>query len=143
MDIPRFSRAISVSESAVARCRCPKNVYKFGCAKSGALSCLLMHSCSAMDRHMQHSVFHTIAFLAFSCLTFSTPETWCRIFMSRKFMSRIFSVPICLSVRFFVAATGYIFGAILTIPTPARQIQDGRHFEKKPLSRHRPISATV
>jgi len=63
--------------------------------------------------------------------------------MSRKFMSRIFSVPICLSVRFFVAATGYIFGAILTIPTPARQIQDGRHFEEKPLSRHRPISATV
>ena len=30
-----------------------------------------MHSCSAMDRHMQHSVFHTIAFLAFSCLAFS------------------------------------------------------------------------
>ena len=26
-----------------------------------------MHSCSAMDRHMQHSVIHTIAFLAFSC----------------------------------------------------------------------------
>jgi len=56
--------------------------------KSGALSCLLMHSYSAMDRHMQHSVFHTIAFLAFS-----TPATWCRIFMSHKFMSRIFSVP--------------------------------------------------
>ena len=52
-----------------------------------------MHSCSAMDKHMQHSVFHTIAFLAFSCLAFSTPATWCRIFMSRKFMSRIFSVP--------------------------------------------------
>ena len=53
-------------------------------AKSGAFSCLLIHSCSAMDRHMQQSVFHTIAFLAFS-----TPATWCRIFMSRKFMSRI------------------------------------------------------
>jgi len=52
-----------------------------------------MHSCSAMDKHMQHSVFHTIAFLAFSCLAISTPATWCRIFMSRKFMSRIFSVP--------------------------------------------------
>jgi len=38
-------------------------------------------------------VFHTIAFLAFSCLAISTPATWCRIFMSRKFMSRIFSVP--------------------------------------------------
>jgi len=49
-------------------------------AKSGALSCLLIHSCSAMDRHMQQSVFHTIAFLAFS-----TPATWCRIFMSRNF----------------------------------------------------------
>ena len=61
--------------------------------KSGALSCLLIHSCSAMDRHMQHSVFHTIAFLAFSYLAFSTPATWCRIFMSRKFMSHIFSVP--------------------------------------------------
>ena len=40
-------------------------------AKSGALSCRLMHSCSAMDRHMQHAVFHAIAF--------------CRIFMSRIF----------------------------------------------------------
>ena len=30
-----------------------------------------MHSCSAMDRHMQHAVFHTFAFLAFSCLAFS------------------------------------------------------------------------
>ena len=39
----------------------------------GALSCRLMHSCSAMDRHMQHAVFHTIAFLAISCLAFSTP----------------------------------------------------------------------
>ena len=58
-----------------------------------ALSCRLMHSCSAMDRHMQHAVFHTIAFLAFSCLAFSTPATWFRIFMSRDFMSRIFSVP--------------------------------------------------
>ena len=57
-------------------------------AKSGALSCLLMHSCSAMDRYMQHSVFHTIAFLAFSCLAISTLASWCR-----KFMSRIFSVP--------------------------------------------------
>ena len=45
--------------------------------KSGALSCRLMHTCSAMDRHMQHAVFHTIAFLAFSCLAFSTPATWC------------------------------------------------------------------
>jgi len=38
-------------------------------AKSGALSCRLMHSCSAMDRHigLQHAVLHTIAFLAFSC----------------------------------------------------------------------------
>ena len=62
-------------------------------AKSSALSCRLMHSCSAMDRHMQHEVFHTIAFLAFSCLAFSTPATWCRIFMPRNFMSRIFSVP--------------------------------------------------
>jgi len=34
--------------------------------KSGALSCLLMHSCSATDIHKQHSVFSTIAFLAFS-----------------------------------------------------------------------------
>jgi len=42
---------------------------------------------------MQHAVFHTIAFLAFSCLAFSTPATWCRIFMSRNFMSRICSVP--------------------------------------------------
>ena len=50
---------------------------------------------SVMDRHMQHSVFHTrpIAFLAFSCPAFSTPATWCRIFMSRKFVSRIFNVP--------------------------------------------------
>ena len=62
--------------------------------KSGALSCRLMHSCSAMDRHMQHAVFHNIAFLAFSCLAFSTPAKWCRIFMSRNFMSRIFSVPV-------------------------------------------------
>ena len=75
--------------------------------KSGALSCRLMHSCSAMDRHMEHAVFHTFAFLAFSCLAFSTPQSgaensclafstlafWCRIFMSRNFMSRIFSVP--------------------------------------------------
>jgi len=38
---------------------------------------------------MQHAVFHTIAFLAFSCLAFSTPATWCRIFMSRNF-----SVPV-------------------------------------------------
>ena len=64
-------------------------------AKSGALSCRLMHSCSAMDRHMQHAVFHTIAFLVFSCLAFSTPATWCHIFMSRNFVSRIFSVPGC------------------------------------------------
>ena len=42
---------------------------------------------------MQHAVFHSIAFLAFSCLAYSTPATWCRIFMSRNFMSRIFSVP--------------------------------------------------
>ena len=62
-------------------------------AKSGALSCRLMHSCSAMDRHMQHAVFHTIAFLVFSCLAFSTPATWCHIFMSRNFVSSIFSVP--------------------------------------------------
>ena len=41
-----------------------------------------------MDRHMQHSVFHTIAFLAFSCLAISTLASWCC-----KFMSRIFSVP--------------------------------------------------
>ena len=59
--------------------------------KSGALSCRLKHSCSAIDRHMQHAVFHTIAFFlhfhvshfpplqhgaafscsAISCLTFS------------------------------------------------------------------------
>ena len=38
---------------------------------------------------MQHAVFHTIAFLAFSCLAFSTLAIWCR-----KFMSRIFSVPV-------------------------------------------------
>ena len=36
-------------------------------AKSGALSRRLMHSCSAMDRQMEHAEFHTIAFLAFSC----------------------------------------------------------------------------
>ena len=31
---------------------------------------------SAMDRHMQHAVFHTIAFLAFSCVAFSvSPST--------------------------------------------------------------------
>ena len=48
-----------------------------------------IYSCSAMDRHMQHAVFHTFAFLAFSTLAF-----WCRIFMSRNFMSRIFSVPL-------------------------------------------------
>ena len=48
---------------------------------------------NAMDRHMQHAVFHTFAFLAFSCLAFSTLAFWCRIFMSRNFMSRIFSVP--------------------------------------------------
>ena len=59
--------------------------------KSGALSCRLMHSCSGVDRHMQHAVFHTIAFLAFSCLAFSTAATWCRIFMSRNFMSLAFS----------------------------------------------------
>ena len=52
------------------------------------LSCRLMHSCSTMGRHMQHAVFHTIAFLAFSCLAFSTRASWCR-----KFMSRTFSVP--------------------------------------------------
>ena len=35
-------------------------------------SFLSIHAfCSAMDRHMQHAVFHTIAFLAFSCLAFS------------------------------------------------------------------------
>ena len=44
-----------------------------------------IHSCSAMDRHMQHAVFHTFAFLAFSCLAFSTPAIWCRKFMSRIF----------------------------------------------------------
>ena len=54
-------------------------------AKSDALSCQLMHSCSAMDKHMQHAVFHTIAFLAFSCLAFSTLASWCRKFMSRIF----------------------------------------------------------
>ena len=53
--------------------------------KSGALSCLPMHSCSAMDRHMQHSVFHTIAFLEFLCLAISTIASWCRKFMSRIF----------------------------------------------------------
>ena len=90
-------------------CKCKKNVSNWKstpwddcsshhsqtstAAKSGALSCRLMHSCSAMDRHMQHAVFHTIAFLAFSCLAFSTLAFWCRIFMSRNFMSRIFSVP--------------------------------------------------
>ena len=44
---------------------------------------------------MQHAVFHTIAFLVFSCLAFSTPATRCHIFMSRNFVSRIFSVPGC------------------------------------------------
>ena len=53
--------------------------------KSGALSCRLMHSCSAMDRHMQHAMFHTIAFFAFSCLAISTLASWCRKFMSRIF----------------------------------------------------------
>jgi len=38
-----------------------------------------------MDRHIQHSVFHTIAFLAFSCLAISTLASWCRKFMSRIF----------------------------------------------------------
>ena len=38
-----------------------------------------------MDKHMQHAVFHTIAFLAFSCLAFSTLASWCRKFMSRIF----------------------------------------------------------
>ena len=52
---------------------------------NGAIFCLLVYSCSAMDRPIQHSVFHTIAFLAFSCHAFSTPATWCRIFMSRNF----------------------------------------------------------
>ena len=52
--------------------------------KSGALSCRLMHSCSAMDRHMQHAVFHTIAFLAFSCLAFSVaPRKPGKYFLSR------------------------------------------------------------
>ena len=56
--------------------------------KSGALSCLLMHSCSATDIHKQHSVFSTIAFLAFSRLAISALASW-----RREFMSRIFSVP--------------------------------------------------
>jgi len=38
-----------------------------------------------MDRRMQHSVFHTIAFLAFSCLAISTLASWCCKFMSRIF----------------------------------------------------------
>jgi len=65
--------------------------------KSSAFSCLLMHFSSAMDRHMQHSVFHTIAFLEFSCLAISTLASWCRKFMSRIFhpcnMVRHFHVP--------------------------------------------------
>ena len=43
---------------------------------------------------MLHSVFHTIEFLAFSCLAISTLASWCR-----KFMSRIFSVPLVFSAR--------------------------------------------
>ena len=77
--------------------------------KSGALSCRLMHSCSAMDRHMQHAVFHTIAFLAFSCLAFSTPTAWCRIFMSRNFMSRIFSVPCGSDASFRQNSSDHLF----------------------------------
>ena len=50
-------------------------------AKSGALSCRLMHSCSAIDRHMQHAVFHTIAFLAFSC-----PAISCLAFSASPFV---------------------------------------------------------
>ena len=34
---------------------------------------------------MQHAVFHTIVFLAFSCFAFSTLAIWCRKFMSRIF----------------------------------------------------------
>jgi len=54
-----------------------------------ALFSLLIQSWSAMDKHMQLSVFHTIAFFSFSCPAFSTPASWCR-----KFMSRILSVPV-------------------------------------------------
>jgi len=46
-----------------------------------------------------------------SCLAFSTPATWCRIFMSRKFMSRIFSVTIMYGILlrqlFFVVTVVY------------------------------------
>ena len=53
--------------------------------------------CSILSRF---SHFHVLQFpplqvgAANSCLAFSTPVTWCRIFMSRNFMSRIFSVPV-------------------------------------------------
>jgi len=54
--------------------------------------------CSILSRF---SHFHVSQFpplqvgAANSCLAFSTPATRCRIFMSRKFMTRIFSVPWC------------------------------------------------
>jgi len=57
------------------------------------MSCIF-HPCN-MVPHFHVSQFpHLQVGAANSCLAFSTPATWCRIFMSRKFMSRIFSVPI-------------------------------------------------
>ena len=52
--------------------------------------------CSILSRFSHFHVSHFPPLqsgAANSCLAFSTPATWCRIFMSRNFMSRIFSVP--------------------------------------------------
>ena len=66
---------------------------------------------------MQHAVFHTIAFLAFSCFAFSTLAIWCR-----KFMSRIFH-PCNMVPHFHVShfpplQSGAAFSC-LTFSTPA------------------------
>ena len=60
--------------------------------------------CSILSRFSHFHVSHFPPLqvgAAKSCLAFSTAATWCRIFMSRNFMSRIFSVPprgsFCLS----------------------------------------------
>ena len=89
-----------------------------------ALSCRLMHSCSAMDRHMQHAVFHTIAFLAFSCLAFSTLAFWCR-----RFMSRIFHP--CNMVPHFHVPQFHV--SHFSVPKSGRPIYEnnGMHFHVK------------
>ena len=51
-----------------------------------------------MDRHMQHAVFHTIAFLAFSCLAFSASPFRAALLFPRDYLhtgwlgSRVVSV---------------------------------------------------